>query len=137
MIGQGAANSLDDGDRAFRLGEPVTASGFAGDLLDGAGEIDVECGEAAGRRHGGTKARRREVGGGVGIRILVTSCLRAFVRSCLSLLCLFDQSAVRLRAPCALLDHHDGAGGHLGGVGAHDLTGEGVVVDRRRGRCAR
>ena len=98
--GQGVAHGLEHRDCAVGLGEPVSAAGLAGDLLDRTGKVDVDRGEGA----LGVRLDRD----GPGARP--------------------DQRAVGLLAARALFDHLDGGSSHLGGIRAHDLPYERVIV---------
>ena len=50
LAGQRVADLLENADGALGLGEPVSAASLVLDLLDGAGEVDVEGFEGEGRR---------------------------------------------------------------------------------------
>ena len=104
--GEGFADGAEDLDGALGLAEPVAAAGLGADLLDGAGEVDVDGGEGA--RAG------FDLGGLVGADAALA------------------EVSVVLGGALALLDHLDGGRGHLVGVGAHDLSDERVILRAAR-----
>ncbi len=96
--GHGLSDGFEDADRARGLAEPVPASRFLADLLDGAGEVHVD-------------GRERALGDA---RVALIECSA-------------DEFAVVLGLAGALLEHLDGRRRHLRRFGAHDLPRERVV----------
>lgn len=152
----GFADGFQDFDRAFGFGEPVAAAGFLFDLLDGAGEVDVDDFEGA----FGVGARMG-VWMGVGEELLLSADDVERVAGIVSAaggvvaeafggieldrggwfglgfggceggvgVARVGEHSVGLLGAGALLDHLDGSRGHLAGVAAHDLAGEGGIFD--------
>src|SRR5690606_11219753 len=112
------AHGLQDRDSAIRLGQPVPAASLARDLLDRAGEVDVDGLEAGNWQWAiGNWVRRR---GNRWIHATSFNC-QLPIANCHPL----RKLTILPRPPCAMLDHLHRGSGHLARVAAHELADEG------------